>query len=177
MKLCQLTFYGFFLHTCHLSDRVRKGINPSTGEPVEFPIDDGLTDVERNAVRRVFAKFGVEGPEPEFEGYALYIPGNGSVRFRGGEFEDDEMPIKGLDVEISVKKLSDDILRLVFEVARQGNLAFMSSIGDQVGLPSKSSGARSKKRWPEATIIESTDSLRSWLENQIGSRKVQGFLP
>jgi len=79
--------YSFVLHTCRLGDRVRKATNPFTGDPVEFPIDDGLSVAERNGMRAVFASYGVHEPEADSEGYALYLPASASVRFRGGDLE------------------------------------------------------------------------------------------
>lgn len=164
--------YSFILHTCRLGDRVGKATNPFTGDPVEFPIDDGLSVAERKDVRAVFACFGVEGPEAGFEGYALYLPASGSVRFRGGDLEQDEPPLTSFSVELVAQNVADEVLRLVLDVARQGNLAFMSSTGERVCLAKESRDLRIKQRWPDAGLILTTNALRSWLENQIGGRKV-----
>ena len=166
--------YCFYQHTCHLGDRVRKATNPFTGEPVEFPIDDGLTAGECDDVRRVFEKFEVQGPEPHGEGYALYLPENESVRFRGGPDIDDPdgVPLVGFSVEIVVKNLSDDVLALVLDVARQGNLAFVSSTGESSALVNASNDPRIQKRWPNAGVIGTNNALRSWLESNIDRRRL-----
>jgi hypothetical protein len=166
--------FSFVLHACRLGDRIRKATNPFTGELIVAPIDEGLTPAERKAILRVFRKYNVEGPEPEFEGYAFYLLGNGSVRFRGfADIEDTELhPVTSLAVEIVVKQLADDVLTFVLDVARQGNLAFMSSTADHVGLVNESDDPRIQKRWPDARTIATIEDLRSWLEVDIGGRRV-----
>jgi hypothetical protein len=166
--------YSFILATCNLVDRVRMAANPFTGGPIEFPIDDGLTVAERDGIRRVFARYGVQGPEADGEGYALYLPENGSVRFRGGPDLEDSGPRShtGFAVEIVVKDLIDNLLTFVLDVARQGNLAFMSSTGRHVRLVQESNDPKIKKRWPKAAMMPTTDALRTWLQNQIGGREV-----
>lgn len=62
------------LHTCNLGDTARTGTNPFTGEPVEFPMDDGLTHEEMDAPQDVFEENGIDGPEPDGEGYAVFGP-------------------------------------------------------------------------------------------------------
>ena len=108
MKFVHRREFTFCMHTCRPGDRVRKGKNPFTGAIVEFPIDDGLSISEREALCALFDKYAVEGPEPDFEGYALYLPENGSVRLQG--FPDLQVapgkPAIGLSVEIVVTKLS-----------------------------------------------------------------------
>lgn len=167
------TAYSFILYSCRLGDRVRKGENPFTGESIEFPIDDGLNAADRAAVGRVFAKHGVKGPEPEGEGYVLKLSDNGSIRFRGGDLDDaDDQGLPSLATEVVVEQLSDEVLNFLLEVARQGNLAFMSPTGDCVRLVQPSADPRVKKRWPDAAVIGTAGELRLWLEKDIGGRKV-----
>ena len=166
--------YTFCLHTCRLGDRIREATNPFTGERIRIHIDDGLTSAELAAVRKHFDAYGVQGPEPEGEGYALYLPSNGSVRFRGGPDLDDTVScaLTGYAVEIVVSELSDDVLGFVHDVARHGNMAFMSSIGDEVCLVNEPISPKLKQRWPNAHMILTIRELRAWLENRIEGRMV-----
>lgn len=164
--------YSFVLHTCRLGDRVRKGTNPFTGEPVEFPIDDGLSIADRNGIRKVFDRYGVEGPEADLKGYALYLHASGTVRFRAGDLGRKEPALSSIPVEIVAQKLTEDVLGLVLEVARQGNQAFMSARGDRVLLTKEPSDPKIKRRWPDARVVETTAALRLWIENEIKGRKV-----
>lgn len=174
MKFIRRREFTFCMHTCRLGNRMRKGTNPFTGAAVEFPIDDGLSMGERSALRAVFDTYGVEGPEPEFEGYALYLPGNGSVRLRGfPDLADAAAPAIGLSVEIVVEALSNDVLAFVLEVAREGNLALMSSTGKSVRLVTESKDPRVRMRWLDAALIATVADLRVWLEADVGSREVR----
>lgn len=166
--------YSFTLYTRRLGERVRKTTNPFTGEPAESPIDLGMTAEERDAVRRVFHVYGIEGQEPDGEGYARYIAGNGSIRFRGNlEMADSSpWPTTSLGVEIVVMRLSDDVLVPVLDVARKGNLAFMSSWNEGVSLVEESDDPRIKRCWPGAGLIQSVEELRGWLESKVDSRAV-----
>jgi hypothetical protein len=171
----QRTEYSFNLYTCNLSDRTRPAVHPITRARLEIPVDDGLTPTERQALRVLFDEYGIAGQEPHGEGYAWYLPENGSVRLRGGpDLEATGQRLGGFAVEITVKRLTDEVLAFVLRAAREGNLALMSFIGDRVRLVNESSDPRIKKRWPDAKVIATVEALRSWLENEIGGRRVSG---
>jgi len=53
-KRQRLTHYSFVLLTCNLGSTTHSGTNPFTGEAVEFPIDDGLTEDEIEALQETF---------------------------------------------------------------------------------------------------------------------------
>jgi hypothetical protein len=163
--------YTFYFHTRNLGDTVRKGTNPFTGEPVEFPIDEGLSQSERDALTKVLAAHGFNGPEPDGEGYALYLPNDQSVRIRSGEFDRTER-IPGFAVEIIVLELTDDILKIMLDVAQSGNLALTSVTGEDVRLVSRPDDDKALKRWPDARPLESTAELRTWLVDVIEGRQV-----
>lgn len=163
--------YSFHLHTRNLGDTVRKTTNPFTGETIEVPIDDGLSQAERDALAKVLSTHGFKGPEPEGEGYALYLPNDQSVRIRGGEL-DGTRRITGFAVEIVVVELNEDILKIVLDMARSGNLALTSFTGDKVRLVSRPDDDKALKRWPDAKPVESTAELRAWLVDVTEGRRV-----
>ena len=130
--------YTFGLYTSNLGEAVRTVQNPFTGKPVSIPIDRGLTEQEINAVKAVFDRNGLQGPEPEFEGYAIYGTGGDSLRFRGGDF-DCGIAVIGFSVEIVVRHLMEAMLEIVLDAARAGNFALMSCVGDCVRVSSPAS--------------------------------------
>lgn len=165
--------YGFLLHTCNLGDAVRTaGTNPFTGEAVVVPIDDGLSDDEIDALRDVFDENAIDGPEPEGEGYAVYGADGDSLRFRCFTFDGDHS-ICDIAAEVVVKQLSDDILTIILDVARAGNLALTSSVGDCVRIPGRRPDPKLLKRWPDAQPLSSISELRQWLQDSIGGRQVR----
>lgn len=176
--MAQRTEYEFNLHTCNLSDRTRPAIHPITRARLDIPVDEGLTPTERQALRATFDEYGITGQEPHGEGYAWYLPENGSVRLRAGpDLEATDKRLPGFAVEITVNRLTDGVLAFVLKVARQGNLALMSFTGDRVRLVKPLNDPRIKKRWPDAGVITTVDELRSWFEKEIGGRTIAADLP
>ncbi|MBN2295105.1 MAG: hypothetical protein JXM70_21935 [Pirellulales bacterium] len=163
--------YSFLMHTRNFGDKVRKGTNPFTGDKFEVPIDDGLTLPEKDAVTNVFAVYGFQGPEPNFEGYALYLPDDQSVRIRGGDLRGKD-PITEFVVEIIVRELNDDILKAILEIAQAGNLALMSSVGGDIRLVDRPDDKKALERWPEAKPIQTTTELQTWIVDVIGGREI-----
>ncbi|MEX2171110.1 MAG: hypothetical protein WD851_17455 [Pirellulales bacterium] len=161
--------YSFGLNTCNFGDRFRLGINPFTGEEVRFPIDDGLSGHQIRSVKSVFALHGIRGPEPECEGYAFYGVDGESVRFRGSDFEKDS--VVSMAVEITVKKLVDEIVSIVFDVAKAGGFALSSDAGDSVRILDRELDATILARWPDAQLIRSVRELRIWIEQVIGAQQ------
>jgi hypothetical protein len=117
--------FSFYTHTCNFGNAVRTGTNPFTGEIMEFPVDDGMTEDEIDAVQDIFDDNGIEGPEPEYEGYAVYNDDGSSIRFRCHDLGAGD-PITGIPIEIVVSNLTDEVLAIIIDVARAGNLALTS---------------------------------------------------
>ena len=163
--------YSFHLHTCNLGESARTGTNPFTGQTVEVPIDEGLSDAEIDAIQAVFDENGIEGPEPAGEGYAVYGANSDSLRFRCNDLDEGE-PISGIDVEVVVTSLSDKVLATILEVARAGNLAMTSSLGDCVRIIDRVPDRSLLERWPDAQTLSSATQLRQWLQGIIGGDQV-----
>lgn len=167
--------YIIYLHTCNLGDKSPSGTNPFTGEPVEYAIDRGLVYSELEAVRDVFDSNEIRGPEPNSEGYAIYGSGGDSLRFRCHSLDARET-IKGMTVEIVVRHLSTATLETVLDVARAGNLALTSCVGDRIRIVDREPNVAELARWPDAESISSVHELRGWIEDTIGGRKVRSGL-
>ena len=164
--------YSFCAHTLNFGSIFRSVVNPFTGASVNMPIDRGMTDEEAKAVREVFKNNGIEGPEPELEGYATYGDNGSSLRFRCQKF-DTINSIIGLSMELVTPELTDQYLSIILKVARSGNLALTSSTGEDVCVIDTQPNAVQLKRWPDAITIRSVVELRDWLENTIGYREVR----
>src|SRR5579872_1550470 len=104
--------YTFHMYTRNLGDGVRHVKRPFTDEPVEVPIDPGLTGAEWDAVHDILRQDGFEGPLPEGEGYGLFMPDGQRVGIRFNP--------TGLAVEIVVLELSDGMLNTLIQIARAG---------------------------------------------------------
>jgi len=164
--------YSFLFHTRNLGDAARTGINPLTGNAIEFPIDNGLTDDEVDAIQNVFAENGIDGPEPDGEGYAVYGSDGEYLRFQCYDLEG-SAPISSIDGEAVVKQLTDSVLTIILDVARAGNLVLTSSVGDCVRIPDDSPTEILLNRWPDAESLSSVSELRRWLQETIGGRRVR----
>lgn len=164
--------YSFYTHTLNFGDKVRKGTNPFTGEATEFPIDDGMTDEEIEAIQDIFDEYEIDGPEPEFEGYAMYSDEGSSLRFRCNDLDDCDL-ITGIPIELVTPTLMDEMLSIILQVARAGNLAFTSVTGEDVRIVDCVPTAVQLRRWPDARTVNSISELRDWLINVIGSREVR----
>ena len=163
--------YSFLTHTLNFGDKARTGTNPATGETVVFPIDNGLTDDEVEAVQDLFDDNGIDGPEPDCEGYSIYGDDGSYLRFRCHDLDAGE-PVIGIPIELVTPALTDEILTIILDATRVGNLALTSGIGKAVRLTSGPPSPAQLKRWPDAATITSIIELRHWLINVIGSREV-----
>lgn len=163
--------FSFGLHTCNVGDAERVGTDPFTGASVSFPIDDGLTDDEIENLHDTFDEYGIDGPEPDGEGYAVYGSDGERLRFRCDDLDGGE-PITDIAAELTVKRLSDEMLLIILNVARTGNLALTSTVGDNVRIVDRAPGEDLLARWPDAESVSSAAELRAWLEDTIGGRQV-----
>ncbi len=163
--------YSFYTHTLNFGDKVRTSTNPFTGETTRFPIDNGMTKEEIEAVQSIFDENGIDGPEPDFEGYAVYSDDGSSLRFRCNDLHDGHS-ITGIPIELVSVALTDEVLSIILDVARAGNLAFTSVTGEDVRTVDNVPTPLQLKRWPHAATIKSVADLRCWLTDIIGFREV-----
>ena len=172
--------YVFNLHTRNLGDEIREDENPFTGEPTQFHVDLGLTPDEIAAIKVAFDRHEVafdrrefEGLAPFSEGYVAYGAGGDSLRFRCADLDEiHSFPITGMSVDIVVRQLLDEYLEIVLDVASSGNLLLMDGYSDPVLTIDEEPSAKILARWPYSRSIRTIDELRSWIENEVGGRRV-----
>lgn len=165
--------YSFGLSSTNLGAASRQGVNPFTKELVSFPVDGELTPSQIQAVKEAFSRYQIKRPEPDFEGYAAYWSGGERIRFRGGDFESDEISIQGLAVTIVTKELKTQQLQIVLDVAKAGDFALNTGIGleDMLVVDVEPTPAL-RERFPGIKMIRTTEELRKWLNEKVGAFKV-----
>jgi len=141
---------------------------------MEPSTEDGyMSDDDIQAIQDLFDELGVEGPEPEFEGYAFYAENGDSIRFRHPDLESGDVP-SGIPIEVVVAELTEAHLKIIADVARVGNLALTSVTGEDVRLFGVKPTSKQLEMWPDAATIEGTADLRHWLNTIIEPREVSG---
>ena len=165
--------YSFYLQTLNFGDQFRTVINPFTGKTLEVPIDRGMTAAEIKSIQILFHENHVEGPEPEFEGYALRTDDGTSLRFRCHVLDAD-YSLTCIAVELVTPDPTDEVLNIILDVARAGCLALTSATGDGVRTIDDAPTSAQLARWPEAITIKTVADLRDWLSSTIGFREVRG---
>lgn len=157
------TVFTLALYTCNLGTQVRTVENPFNGTLIKVPIDPGLTDGERNAVRSFLAERGAGEPDPE-----TYC----SVKLRDGciinvAIHTLDLPAscRGLTVECAA--LTDDSVGFVLELAKRGNMSIGSNIDPDVVAFTSAPSEQAMKRWPSAGVVETAAQLRVWLDENI----------
>jgi hypothetical protein len=156
---------GLHLHTCNLGTKVRKGANPFTGEPLEFPIDDGLTAAEREAVRRLLAEVRAGDPDPE--SYCRVVLPEGSVVNVGiGSLNNPDLPCIAFALECSSVNL--EVASFIHALASKGNMSIGSAVDPKVvALPLREQRERVVRRWPNALVVTLPGQLEAWLHQNI----------
>jgi hypothetical protein len=152
--------FNIHFHTCHLSKRVRKGINPFTKEPVLFPIDRGLNASERKAVRSLLAEVNAIGPNPD--GYYKVTFADGGIANACIGSLDGKHPSIAFYVEVEV--MTDELVAVLYKLAQSGNMAIIPDMQDAVPLlTSPAMDQLMRDRWPDALVIDSPAQLEKLL--------------
>jgi hypothetical protein len=150
------------LHSCNLGDAVRRGTNPFTGEPVEFHIDEGLSESEREAVKRLLSEFHAKGPDADGY-YQVTFNDETSVNVGAGPL-DGSIRTVGMAFEIE-GPVTADVLRFAHRLAVAGNMSVGSAIDpDIVALVAVPQNPRVRERWPQAVVLESEDTFFQWTQ-------------
>jgi len=157
--------FSFTLHPGHL-DKVPQVIGDRT-----WMIDAGLNEQQATQLRNWFAENEFSGPEPDMEGYVLYRADDESLRFRMWSL-DDYKKVNGIPVEVVVKELGDNDLKLLLDVAQTANLMFTDFLNENVRFIARDPNQPELERWVDADRIDTIADLRVWLEDTIGGRKV-----
>jgi hypothetical protein len=145
-------------------------VSPFTGIPFDVPVDQGLTDRERQTVRDIFAEYGITGPEHTGnEGYGAYR--NHQAEFRCFEL-DGPNQIVAIQVDLVVTHLSDDLLKMILKLAIAANLALTSFHGKFARIVNRYPNRKMVARWPDAKKLSSVAELRTWLDEVIEPSRV-----
>ena len=154
------------LHTCNLGGSVRTGTNPFTGEPVEFPIDDGLNHSELSAVRAILGEYSAAGPDPD-GCYKIVFTKNSYVNVCAGDL-DASIPCVSIKLEIE-GPATHDILRFAHRLALDGNMSVGSIVDpDVVALVAEPRDPKVRRRWPTSPVLASNDEFIKWVQENLG---------
>ena len=111
-----------------LGTRTAKRKNPFTGKMQSVPVDDGLTDAERAAVRKLLKSAGASKPD-EFGCYAVEFKDGGSAEVFASELGGSEQ-CDGLMV--SLQGITSGLVKFLWELCRAGNMAATPIMEDEV---------------------------------------------
>ena len=154
------------LFTANLGAAVRRSVNPFTKEPVEFPIDDGLTEPERAAVRSILSLHGASEPDPD--GFRYVRLADGTKANVGASHLDREGTCPGISIELNAA--SSCAAAFVFELASKGNMYVGSSCYPAVNAAvSAEQAQRIRARYPSVPVLQSATELLAWVEQRLAA--------
>src|SRR5437764_10670755 len=157
--------FDIHYHTCNLGTRTAKRKNPFTGKMQSVPVDDGLTEAERAAVRKLLKSAGAAKPD-EFGCYAVEFKDGGSAEVFASELGGSEQ-CDGLMV--SLHGLTPGVVRFLWELCRAGGMAATPVMEEEVVVvASPEQLQRVKGRSPAAVVVGSAAWLGRWL-NRTGA--------
>jgi hypothetical protein len=165
--------YSFGLWTCRLGAHFKSGVNPFTGEEVRFYIDEGLSQAEREATKVLLRDRAAELEGPG-EFYRLRFGDGVEVWIGLGTLVNDLTPVIGAKVEIVGRRLTDNVLRFLHELANVANMAFTPAVaGDgPEAITQESIDPVIRQRWPRVVVVRTPAELIDWLEKHVKPRKV-----
>lgn len=169
--------YTIGLHTLNLGDGVRKAQNPFTSEPMEFPIDDGMSESELASVLDVLKDAGAS--QPDEDGYRHVALSNGTRVGFGGLPKESRGSIQSLEVELLTKKdFSITEASFVLQIATAGNLFISSPVDpDVVATVRPVDDPRFSKRYRHHSVVADPRELIGWIHKNISFREVVDELP
>jgi hypothetical protein len=148
-----------------LGNAVRKGTNPFTGEAVEFHIDDGLSDSERAAVKRLPLEFHAVGPDADGY-YRIKFTDDTYINVGNGPL-DGSTPCVGVKLEIE-GPVNADVLRFARRLAIEGCMSVGSATDPGiVALVATAQDPRVRERWPHAPVLETDDKFINWVQDNL----------
>lgn len=168
--------YRLALRTCNLGTKVKEIPNPFDGRTITIHFDDGLTEAEREAVRKLLAQVGASEPDPETY-CQIRLPDGSRLNVAIGTLNMAH-PCIGFAVEFT--PLSTAVVEFVFALALAGNMTVGSSIDPSVvailapGLQRLTPvlKARLHERRPTAQVVGSPLELEAWLRERIKDRTI-----
>ncbi len=155
--------------TCNLSDAVREGVNPFTGEKVRAPVDVGLNPDEFATLFQALKVLNATGPDES--GYHYAYLADEYVGIGAGDVND-SFPRRGFAVEVE-GNLSVPIAEILWTLATAANVCISSSIEpDIIALTRQYTDQRVAERWPQAAYISSPVELYTWLARQLETGRI-----
>jgi hypothetical protein len=158
--------FDIHYHTCNLGTRTGERKNPFTGEMQAAPVDDGLTDAERAAVRKLLKAAGAAKPD-EFGCYAVEFKDGGSADVFASELAGSEQ-CDGLMV--SLHGLTPAVVVFLYELCRAGNMAATPIMEDEVVVvATEELRRRVQGRWPAAVVVGSPEEFARLLSGGVAA--------
>lgn len=164
--------YTFGLFTLNLTDEVREGKDPFTGEEVVFNISAPLSEDQAEAVIEVLDEMNATAPDDD--GYRHFTLLNRTHVAVGG-FTGDRKTIRSLPIEFLVRdRFSTAEALVVVSLVRAGKLFVGSTVDpDLVATDGSVADPHFYQRHTKVTAFTDAASLASWVEQHITSRVVQ----
>lgn len=158
--------FDIFYHTCNLGSRTTRRKSPFTGKVQSVPVDDGLTDAERAAVRHLL-RSAAATPD-ELGCYAIQMPDGGYAEvFTSNRLEASER-CEGLMVSLS--GLTPKLAEFLWALCRDGNMAAIPVMEEEVVVVTNDSQRqRVQGRWPEVVVVSSPDELGRLLDGGVAA--------
>lgn len=165
--------YSFGLWTCRLGSQFTCGVNPFTGEEVKFYIDEGLSQAEREAAKVLLRDRGAK-LEGAGEFYHLKFHDGVKVSIGLGTLVNDSTPVIGAEINIVGRRLTNEVLRFMHDLADVANMAFQPAVaGDgPEAITQESMDPKIRQRWPGAVVVRAPDELNDWFEKYVIPREV-----
>ncbi len=161
-----MTTYAFGLHTLRLGTATRSLKHPVTGEVIEVPQDEGLTDDEQRTLKNMIETAGGVGPD-DFGFYLICWPKDEHIRIGAGELHSGTGKCKTLTIE-SEQPFATKAIEFVFSIGCRCNMAFRSSVNPElVAMPPGPLGESGSPRWPSAVTLTNATDLSEWLHNTL----------
>lgn len=157
--------YSFMFHAGHL-EQIPHKVGSRT-----FQIDAGLNNAQAKTLHQAFSSYAFTGPEPKAEGYVLYGDEGYSLRIRLWELADHQK-VSSIPVELITKKIDDNTLQIIFDIAVSTNMILIDSVGKKVRYIARDPNQMELEKWNDAVRIDTIDELRTWLSEEITSRRV-----
>jgi hypothetical protein len=158
--------FDIHYHTCNLGTRTAKRKDPFTGKLQSVPVDDGLTDAERAAVRKLLKAAGAAKPD-EFGCYVVEFKDGGSAEVFASELAGPEQ-CDGLMV--SLHGLTPQVVAFLWELCRAGGMASTPVMEDEVVVVASAEQLqRVKGRWPAAVVVGSPEELGRLLNGGVAA--------
>lgn len=153
------------LHTCNLGNETRTGTNPFSGESVEFPIDKGLTESERDAIKLLLQQHNASEPSPEGF-YCIEFEGDSYMNVGAAALET-EHPCISFKLELC-GPVTSKMLDFSRQLALAGNMT-VGSIFDpgKVALVTDSDDPLIAKRWPNSPTLRTADEFNTWVQTEL----------